>query len=103
MKSYRTLIVIATALALAFVVAACKKKETKPTVATAGTAKTAEVAITCPKPGEDLICQQCKTLFMTDKEYAEHMEKQHPQEWAKIKDQFWEGRKGGTAGTAKTK
>ncbi len=104
MKSLRVFIIICVALALACAAVGCKKKEVKPTVATAGTAaKTAEVAVSCPKPGEDLICQDCKTLFMSDKEYAEHMEKQHPEKWTKMKDKFWDMRKGETAGTAKTK
>jgi len=99
MPLLRSLILLAVIITLVVSFAACKKKEPQPTAATgAETAKTAEtVSVHCPKPGEDLICEECKTLFMTDEEYAAHMEKQHPDKWAKIKDEFWALRKGGTA------
>jgi len=88
MKSFKIVVVIALTLAVAVAFCGCKKKEVKPTVATA--AKTAATAVTvvCPKPGEDLICQDCKTLFTTPDEYKTHMEKTHPDKWATMKDEF---------------
>jgi len=95
MKLLRITVAVIAVLAVALAFAGCKKKEGKTTAGTAGTAaKTAEVSVTCPKPGENLICQDCKTLFMTDQEYADHMEKQHPDKWKAMKDKFWEMRKG---------
>ncbi len=97
MKYLTVIIIAALALALAAAVSGCKKKVEAPTAETAAetAAKTvAKEEVKCPAPGEDLICQQCKTLFMTDKEYAAHMESKHPEEWAKIKDEFWAARKG---------
>jgi curli biogenesis system outer membrane secretion channel CsgG len=88
MKTVRTLVVVVLALALAGALVACKKKEAPPTAVTAKTAATATAAVTCPKPGEDLICQDCKTLFMTPEEYRDHMSKQHPDKWAMMQGDF---------------
>ncbi len=92
-------IVLCAALALTLGAYGCKKKEeavptAETAVETAGGTAQAEV----PGPGDDLICNECKTLFTTDEEYAAHMESQHPAEWAKIKDRFYELR----AGTAES-
>ncbi len=95
MKYFTVFIIAALALALAVTVFGCKKKVEAPTAETAAetAAETvAEAEITCPAPGEDLICEECQTLFMTDEEYAAHMESTHPEKWAKIKDEFWEMR-----------
>jgi hypothetical protein len=88
MKIVRLVVILAVVLAVAGAFYGCKKKEEpKPTAATAPTAGTA-VTIVCPKPGEDLICKQHSTLFTEPKDYAAHMEKEHPADWAKIKDEF---------------
>jgi hypothetical protein len=90
---------ICIALALAFGVAAafvgCKKQEEVPTAETAAETAAETVAkaeVTCPAPGEDLICEECKELFMSDEDYAAHMETKHPEKWAMMKDEFWEMR-----------
>jgi RNase P subunit RPR2 len=94
---YLTVFIVAVlALALAAAVSGCKKKAEPPTAETVAETAAETVAkkeVKCPAPGEDLICEECQTLFMTDKEYAAHMESKHPEEWAKIKDEFWEARK----------
>jgi hypothetical protein len=92
----RVFIILALAFGVAATFVGCKKKEEAPTAETvaetaAETAATEEIA--CPAPGEDLICDDCKELFMTDEEYAAHMEAKHPEKWAKMKDKFWEMRK----------
>lgn len=98
MNLKRWLAAVAVASLSAALFVACKKKVPEPgTAKTAEPAKTAEVAVKCPKPGEDLICEDCKMLFVKDQDYADHMEKNHPEKWAKIKDQFWAARGGGTS------
>ncbi len=95
MKYLKVFIVIMFALGLAAAFVGCKKKEEAPTAETAAetVAETpAEEEVACPAPGEDLICEDCKTLFMTDGEYASHMEETHPDKWAMMKDKFWEMR-----------
>ena len=98
MKCFKVIIIMCAAFALAAVLYGCKKKEEAATVETAAeTAKTAAEDIACPAPGEDLICKDCGILFQgdtADKDYAAHMEKEHPEKWAKMKDKFWEMRKG---------
>lgn len=92
-----TVIVCLGALTFAFY--GCKKKEEVPTAETAETAETAVAEeVTCPAPGDDLICEECQTLFMTDQEYASHMEATHPEKWGKMKDKFWEMREGEKGG-----
>jgi uncharacterized C2H2 Zn-finger protein len=96
-KYAQAIIILCAAFALAAALCGCKKKEEIPTAETAAeTATAAEKEIACPAPGEDLICEECGILFQGDtaeKEYAAHMEKEHPEKWAKIKDKFWEMRK----------
>lgn len=88
MKFVRLVVILAVAFAVAGAFYGCKKKEEpQPTAVTAPTAGTA-AAFVCPKPGEDLICKEHSTLFTEPKEYAAHMEKEHPAEWAQIKDEF---------------
>jgi len=87
MKIIRVLIVGVLAFAVAAPLLGCKKKEA-PTAAKTATAATVAAAVTCPKPGEDLICQECKTLFTTPDEYAAHMEKVHPEKWAAMSEEF---------------
>jgi uncharacterized C2H2 Zn-finger protein len=85
--------------ALTFAFYGCKKKEEVPTAETVETAETAVAGeIACPAPGDDLICEGCETLFMTDEEYASHMEGSHAEEWGKMKDKFWEMREGEPGG-----
>ena len=100
MKYLKVFIVITFALGLAAAFVGCKKAEEVPTAETAAetVAETAaEEEVACPVPGEDLICEGCETLFMTDEEYASHMEEAHPDKWGKMHDKFWEMRE--TEGT----
>ncbi len=104
MNFLKAIIIPSLALSLAAAFCGCKKKEEVVTAETAAetAAKTAAgEEIACPAPGEDLICKECKTLFMTDEEYAAHMEKNHPEKWAQMKDKFWEMRKGKESGAGK--
>ncbi|NIT37295.1 MAG: hypothetical protein GTN49_12500 [candidate division Zixibacteria bacterium] len=89
--------IIVTILALGAALYGCKKKEeVAPPAETAAETEAAisEEEVVCPAPGEDLICVECKELFVTDDEYAAHMEKQHPEKWTVIKEKFHEMRKG---------
>lgn len=106
MKFFKAIIISSLALSLAAAFYGCKKKEevvtAEPTAETpAETAAAEEIA--CPAPGEDLICEECGILFQegADKEYAAHMEEQHPEQWAMVKDMFWEMRKGEGSGAGK--
>lgn len=98
MNFIKAIIISSVAISLTVAFYGCKKEEEVPTAETVAAETTAEEEIACPAPGEDLICEECKTLFMTDEEYAGHMEKNHPERWAKIKDEFWEMRKGEGSG-----
>jgi len=94
-KYLKAFIVVALALGVAAVFVGCKKKEEVPTAETAAETAAETVAkeeVACPAPGEDLICEECKELFMADEDYAAHMETKHPEKWAKVKDEFWEMR-----------
>ncbi len=99
MKYPAVVAIIVAIFALTAVLYGCKKKEeVAPTVETAETGEAVlEEEIVCPAPGEDLICVWCAepTLFLTEEEYTAHMEKEHPEKWALIKDEFYEMRKGG--------
>ncbi len=91
--------IIVTIFALTAILCGCKKKEeVAPTVETAETGEAVvEEEIVCPAPGEDLICKDCGILFEGDNkeaDYVAHMEEMHPEKWAKIKDEFYEMRKG---------
>lgn len=92
--------IIVTILALTAVLYGCKKKEeVAPTAETAAETGEAvlEEEIVCPAPGEDLICKDCGILFEGENkeaEYAAHMEENHPEKWAVIKDEFYEMREG---------
>lgn len=101
MKFIKAIIITSVAISLTAAVYGCKKKEEVPTAETVVAETTAEEEIACPAPGEDLICEECKTLFMTDEEYAGHMEKSHPGRWAEMKDEFWEMRTGKGSGAEK--
>jgi hypothetical protein len=98
-KYLKVFIVIMFALGLVAAFVGCKKAEEVPTAETAAetVAETAAEEVACPAPGEDLICEGCETLFMTDEEYASHMEETHPDKWAKMHEKFWEMRE--TEGT----
>jgi hypothetical protein len=97
-KYFKVIIILCAALALAAALYGCKKKEEVPTAETAAeTATAAAEGIACPAPGEDLIDEECGILFQgdtADKDYAAHMEKEHPEKWAEMKDKFWEMRGG---------
>jgi hypothetical protein len=86
-------------LALGGAVSGCKKGEAPTAEPSAETAAEtiAQEEVTCPAPGQDLICEECGILFQgasADKDYAAHMEEKHPEKWAKIKDEFWKMREG---------
>ena len=101
MKFLKVIIISSVALSLAAAFFGCKKEKEVPTAETAAAETAAEEEIACPAPGEDLICEECKTLFMTDEEYAGHMEKSHPDRWAAMKDEFWEMRTAKGSGAEK--
>jgi hypothetical protein len=103
---YATVVaIIFTIFALTAALYGCKKKE-EPAPAAETAAETGaavlEEEIVCPAPGEDLICYdheepilfQGATVKEVEDAYAAHMEENHPEKWAVIKEEFYEMRKG---------